>query len=1085
MHFSPPRLRRVRIAHRHSITIALLVLACFDGTRPIDPERQSPQRVVTSVPQVQVVTPDSMHGWMFYNDQQSVPCSDPSICRLVQGPGSPVIGTGSAELATATSSDGKALLLVAYQGTRFSQITELSYSTYRQSADPGNNLAVALQFNADFDLNDAANGYQGRIVFEPYQARSGEVTQGQWQTWDAKAGKWWGTKVTVTRGGVSTANPCVQSSPCAWSALLSAFPNLGVHATYGAVVLKAGSGWPAFRGNVDNLTIGINGVSTTVDFELAAAATIPALPPSDVPSWVYADSNLVDGEPTISGQIAKNIVMVAFDVGVPVSDRAAALARIGGAVVGGVRLSDEVEGVYFVRPSVGSTPTEVLAAVDALSSAPGVAMAVPVIRDTVDGDFRRPKDGAGATDWAVVRSRAGGANWALESIDAPRAWGCSIGDQSTAIAVLDYEFHDVSDLRPNVTGITRYVPASNLGRHGTAVASIIGARGDNQEGITGVMWQADLRLYDRSFLSGIEQALGRDGLFTTVLRLIDAATSGARVVNVSGYLRFPSAVPGRVKIPDAPAGWAYLDKRVRPMLRWALKVRSSRPTAPIFVFSAGNGGDDLKGRDAALNGFAAIEQEFPSRVLVVAATKSDPHSELRDDSNFGPRVSIAAPGEQVMALDQNNQLAPFAQTSASAPLVSGVAGLLISFDPSLTTAEVRDLIVAGALRGGESANGIPYLNAYESLKLAARRTGAPLCGNRVFSRTNGDVVTERSPGFDEILFRSVDGTPYTDLLNVLHGGRRIQIGDYLEFKWRPNLNGAPWDASSLDGNYHENAGGAFLSWYDGTDHDGHTYVISNAAGGNGMWGVDLYPNDASGYRRVLPTQAFPVAQAQSLVCSRVYDNPNDGTWDPFTCPDYERVPSGWTESVKSTAAAFAPQGDFVLIAANQRFSEQIVDLASVPCTWFPLYDPGHCATYRTPRDSSVSVNLWLVDTSGTKPWQPLKVTSTSMVRLGLNASWLAIDESGTEVVWELGKHVLANGVKTCTQRVIEYIALPGHPTVAPGNLVRTSIPIPDGCDRYFGPATFAPTRIAGVKSIRASNQAADRALRTWKAARAH
>src|SRR4051812_82352 len=102
-----------------------------------------------------------MRGWLLYDDQQGVACTDATVCRFVQGPNTPPAGSGSAELATTSASSGKALILAGYNGTRFSQITELSYSTFRQTSDAGNNLAIALQFNVDFDLNDGAVGYQG------------------------------------------------------------------------------------------------------------------------------------------------------------------------------------------------------------------------------------------------------------------------------------------------------------------------------------------------------------------------------------------------------------------------------------------------------------------------------------------------------------------------------------------------------------------------------------------------------------------------------------------------------------------------------------------------------------------------------------------------------------------------------------------------------------------------------------------------------------------------------------------------------------------------------------------------------------
>jgi hypothetical protein len=57
---------------------------------------------------------------------------------------------------------------------------------------------------------------------------------------------------------------CPQSSSCTWSSILSGFPDATIS---GAVVLKAGSGWSSFDGNVDGLTIGVNGSDTTYDFE--------------------------------------------------------------------------------------------------------------------------------------------------------------------------------------------------------------------------------------------------------------------------------------------------------------------------------------------------------------------------------------------------------------------------------------------------------------------------------------------------------------------------------------------------------------------------------------------------------------------------------------------------------------------------------------------------------------------------------------------------------------------------------------------------------------------------------------------------
>jgi hypothetical protein len=233
---------------------------------------RKPSFTFINAPGLVTVSPDSMRGWVLYDEQAGTVCSDTNLCNLVDGPAGAPGGTGSAELAVLSTAGGKALIIPDYGGLRLDQVTTLSYSTYRQTVDDGNNLAIALQLNVDYDLSDASTGYQGRLVYEPYQTSGGQVLQSTWQTWDAMAGKWWGTRASVVRNGQTVANPCVQSSPCTWTQVLTYFPNIGVHATMGAIVLKAGSGWANFRGNVDSFVIGINGSTTTFDFELRAGA---------------------------------------------------------------------------------------------------------------------------------------------------------------------------------------------------------------------------------------------------------------------------------------------------------------------------------------------------------------------------------------------------------------------------------------------------------------------------------------------------------------------------------------------------------------------------------------------------------------------------------------------------------------------------------------------------------------------------------------------------------------------------------------------------------------------------------------------
>ena len=1088
------------------VVLAAVAVACNDITRPIASVPDARRSYLTNPGGIVIVSPENMNGWSFIDDKTGTACTDQAVCSLVDGPIGTPSGRGSAELATPAAADAKALVLADYKGTRLDRITDLRYSTYRQSANAGNNVAIALQFNADYDLRDASVGYQGRLVFEPYQGYGGNVPDTTWQSWDAKAGKWWGTRASVPRGGVLTPNPCVQATPCTWAQLLAAFPDAGVHATYGAVYLKAGSGWAAFRGNVDELTIGVDGATTTFNFE-RNVVTVSALPPAEVPEWIYADSNFVSGGTTIIGELAKNVVMVAFAGGTPVSTRAEAISRVSGAVVGGIPIDDDGEGVYYVRPGNGSTPTEVLAAVSALAAAPGVAMAIPVMHDSVAGDYLRPKD-AFARIWELDKLHARGNNWALESIAAPMAWGCSTGDAATRIAVIDAAFHQVDD----VTAMHfEHYAASYEGpivlenEHGNAVASIIAARGNNDSGSTGVMWKSDLRLWDLSrsiaevtVISPLfTTQLRKDNLLRTFIRMRRAVDDGARVINVSSGL----LMPDDSRIPDTPGGRRYLEMRVRPAMRWVLERRNGQPNAPLFVFSAGNGDALGVGRDASLNGFPIIQRDFPGRVLVVAATEADgSRAQIRDNSNFGELVTISAPGERVMAIDHRNNFLGFPGTSAAAPLVAGVAGLLFSFDPKLTAEDVSRLIVEGARRGGlRSASrrapndSIPYLNAYEALKLAAQRPGAPLCGNRVWNDGNNNIVVERDSLTAETIITR-DPADHAAFVNPHHGGKRIDLGFSYRYDW--DRDSRSFQPVAFTQPNLSDVSGAWLSYTYVADHD------------NVMWAERIDTLDATGQvsrlrllrtsdRSVVvdfPSQHLPgTALPPPLVCIMLFPVSHSGQAAPFVqvdqfdnryeCAGFGRV--GAWDSAPSTVppagetnptpilGSVAPQGDAVFVPVSIRHLDvQRTDFFEVGrCsafdadTTYRFYVVRKCSSPIVDTDSATSAMVYRVDTA-TKQWTVIPLDqygSTTLANREINS--LEVSEDGKEIMISTSQrasHIDLSGASACHDETLEWISIDRSaiPKYSPGKVIkRVSLPQGASCGGMVeAGGTVSPSR---------------------------
>ncbi len=103
-----------------------------------------------------------------------------------------------------------------------------------------------------------------------------------------------------------------------------------------------------------------------------------------------------------------------------------------------------------------------------------------------------PNDGLGwkTADWD--EEHPGGANWAWEFIKLPTAWNITNGSKDVKIGVVDLGF-DIKheDLKDNIDSS---ISIQSVDEHGTHVTGIIGAKGNNSIGISGVMWDADLKV---------------------------------------------------------------------------------------------------------------------------------------------------------------------------------------------------------------------------------------------------------------------------------------------------------------------------------------------------------------------------------------------------------------------------------------------------------------------------------------------------------------------------------------------------------------------------------------------------------------
>jgi hypothetical protein len=253
---------------------------------------------------------------------------------------------------------------------------------------------------------------------------------------------------------------------------------------------------------------------------------------------------------------------------------------------------------------------------------------------------------------------AWGGEWGPVLTNTPQVWAKGTGSPSVVIAVVDTGVAPVPDLQgalvPGIDlvggGVSQGGP-DELGYHGTWVASIIAARGNNGRDAAGYCWQCSImpvRVSDG-------ESPANDGVVAQGIRW--AVDHGARIVNVS--------LAGSGSNFDEQSAIAYAV---------AHNV--------LVVAAAGNSGDDT----------VHYPGGYPS-VLAVAGT--DQNDQLYSWSSRGSWVALAAPGCATV-VDPNVGAAYGCGSSFAPAAVSGIAGLLLSFNPSLTADQIASALESSA-----------------------------------------------------------------------------------------------------------------------------------------------------------------------------------------------------------------------------------------------------------------------------------------------------------------------------------------------------------------------------------------------------
>ena len=267
-------------------------------------------------------------------------------------------------------------------------------------------------------------------------------------------------------------------------------------------------------------------------------------------------------------------------------------------------------------------------------------------------------------------------------IDAPEAWAITRGASHAVIAILDSGIEWTHrDLSPNIApGRQDFVadppdddpaPQAPGDFHGTAVAGLAAARGNNLLGISGVCPKCGL--LPIRMLRGRTRAHHGEAIAY-------AAASGAWVINNSwGYTPTPTAA----------------DDVLDAITHVATTGRNGLGT--VVVFAMANEHKDNCRTDAL---------DLSAHPLAIGVTRST-NLDTIGEGGFGRCADLVAPtwrsedggtlGVTSTGL-ADGYIRDFGGTSAAAPLVAGTAGLLLSLNPRLTREEVQAILEHSADR---------------------------------------------------------------------------------------------------------------------------------------------------------------------------------------------------------------------------------------------------------------------------------------------------------------------------------------------------------------------------------------------------
>ncbi len=310
--------------------------------------------------------------------------------------------------------------------------------------------------------------------------------------------------------------------------------------------------------------------------------------------------------------------------------------------------------------------------------------------------------------------------WGMSFVKAYSAWDRAKGSDEIYVAIIDSGIDENNpDLKDNIAlelgKNTRYKDndsATDDYGHGTHVAGIIGAMGNNAMGIAGINWNVKMisvKALDSSGGGYIENVIDAVDYVT---KLINQGVK-IKVVNMSLETYLPEK-PTHDVLVKSPLWRAF--KNLDVLNKAVIVVAAGNQSQTIGKPSTKAHGYMVPGA-----GYYVYPPSFQGLYGMISVSATDKDGNLASFSNDG--ADISAPGVDILStwIQESDSDTPTMRsksgTSMAAPHISGAAALLASILPdSITAYQLKQIILGGGSDVSVSASSTGILNLKSALQ---------------------------------------------------------------------------------------------------------------------------------------------------------------------------------------------------------------------------------------------------------------------------------------------------------------------------------------------------------------------------------